>query len=118
MNTTLTPFDPAEYLDSPESIVEFLASAFETRDGAYIATAIGVAARAKGMTDVARKTGLARQNLYASLSEKGNPRLDTLIKVLSTLGLDLSIKAHGSACCSEKVQTTVKDKPSDNHRDL
>ncbi|MCH8541984.1 MAG: putative addiction module antidote protein [Alcanivorax sp.] len=97
MKTRLTAFDPAEYLDSPEAIAEFLAAAFETRDGAYIASAIGVAARAKGMTDIARETGLARQSLYAALSEKGNPRLDTLIKVLSTLGVDLSTKAHNPA---------------------
>lgn len=97
MATKLTEFDAAEYLDSSEAIAEFLAAAFETGDSAHIAHAIGVAARAKGMTDIAQETGLGRQNLYKTLSEKGNPQLDTLIKVLRTFGVDLSAKPHREA---------------------
>jgi probable addiction module antidote protein len=90
----LVPFDPAEELDTPEGIAEFLAAAFETGDSAYIVHAIGVAAKAKGMTDIAEKTGLNRQSLYRAFSEKGNPQLDTVIKVLGAFGVDLSAKLH------------------------
>ena len=89
MNEPIYDYDPADYLNSPEEIEVFLLEAFSTGDSGYIAKAIGVAARAKGMTDVARETGLSREQLYRSFSEQGNPTLKTLLVVLQALGLNL-----------------------------
>ena len=89
MNEPIYDYDPADYLNSPEEIEVFLSEAFSTGDSGYIAKAIGVAARAKGMTDVARETGLSREQLYRSFSEQGNPTLKTLLVVLQALGLNL-----------------------------
>lgn len=89
MAEPLFDYDPAEYLDSPEAIEVFLTEAFKTGDSAYIAKAIGVAAKAEGMTKVAEKSGLSREQLYRSFSEKGNPTLKTMLAVMKALGLSL-----------------------------
>jgi probable addiction module antidote protein len=83
------PFDPAEHLDTPEAVQEYLIAAFETEDAAFIADAIGVVSRAKGMTAMAHETGLARTSLYRALSAEGRPELPTIIKVMRALGLKL-----------------------------
>lgn len=84
-----TPFDAAEYLDSPEAIEAFLEDAFEGGNAAFIAHALGVVARAKGMSQLAADTGLSRQALYKALSSDGNPALDTVLKVSESLGFKL-----------------------------
>jgi probable addiction module antidote protein len=84
------PFDPAEYLGSPESIQEYLASAFESEDFATITDAIGVVAKARGMAELARETGLTRQSLYKALSPTGNPEFATILKVTHALGFRLT----------------------------
>ena len=91
MTETFTEFDPAEHLTSPEAIAEFVTDALETGDASYIAKAMGVAARAKGMTEL---TGLSREQLYRSFSEKGNPRLKTLVAVMKALGVDMIVRPH------------------------
>jgi probable addiction module antidote protein len=88
------PFDAAQYLDTPEAQAEFLAAVLATGDAAYIARSLGVLARAKGMTQIARESGLTREALYKSLSGQGDPRLSTLLGVTKALGLDLTAKAH------------------------
>ena len=85
------PFDPANYLDDDEAIEGYLREAFETGDTAFIADALGVVSRARGMTEVSKTTGLSRESLYKSLSEKGNPELGTILKVISSLGLKLTV---------------------------
>ena len=92
MALELHPFDPADHLQSEEDILYFLEAAMEGNDPAHIARALGVVARSKGMTEIARKTGLGRQGLYAALSENGNPTLETLTSVLGALGLELSVQ--------------------------
>lgn len=87
-----TQFDAAEYLDDAESQAELLADAFETGDATYIAHALGIVARARGMTAVAKEAGVTREALYKALSEKGDPRLSTLLGVTKALGLQLSAK--------------------------
>jgi len=89
------PYDPAEDLTSKEAIAVFMADAFETGDPAYIAHALGVVARSKGMSELARETGLSREQLYRSFSEKGNPTLKTMLAVMRALGVDMTAKAHG-----------------------
>lgn len=91
----LTTYDPAEELGSEEAMAVFMAAAIETNDAAYIAHALGVVARAKGMAQIAGQTGLSREQLYRSFSEQGNPTLKTMLAVLKALGLELTTRvAH------------------------
>ena len=69
-----------------------MAEAFKTNDTAYIAQALGVVARAKGMAQIAGQTGLSRKQLYRSFSEKGNPTLKTTLAVMKALGIELTAK--------------------------
>lgn len=94
MSEPLYNYDPAAALDSPEAISVFMADALETGDTAYIAKALGVVARAKGMTELARETGLSREQLYRSFSERGNPTLKTMLAVMRALGVDMTAKVH------------------------
>jgi probable addiction module antidote protein len=86
------PYDSAEFLDSPEAVAAYLEEAFETADAAFIARALGIAARARGMTDIAREAGLSRESLYRALGENGNPEFATVLKVAKALGLKLGVK--------------------------
>jgi probable addiction module antidote protein len=90
MTIKTKPFDPAVYLDSPAAIASYLEEAFEIGDPAFIADALGVVARAHGMTQVAKESGLGRESLYKALSPDGHPELATVIKVMRTLGLRLT----------------------------
>lgn len=99
MAEVFSAFDPADALDSDEAIEVFICDAFETGDAAFIATALGVVARAKGLTELAAKTGLSREQLYRSLSTNGNPTLKTTLAVMKAMGFSLGIAANpkGSA---------------------
>ena len=92
MTEKLTPFDPAQGLTSDEAIAAFMADAFESNDAGYIAHALGVVARAKGMAQIAGQTGLSREQLYRSFSENGNPTLKTTLAVMKALGIELTAK--------------------------
>ncbi|WP_426154180.1 addiction module antidote protein [Pseudomonas sp. DC3000-4b1] len=94
MSEVLYDYDPAEALDGPEAIAIFLSDAFETGDAEYIAKALGVVARAKGMTELSRETGLSREQLYRSFSPQGNPTLKTLLAVTKALGVDMTARLH------------------------
>ena len=93
----LTTYDPAEDLASEEAIATFMAEAFETNDAAYISHALGVVARAKGMTQIANQTGLSREQLYRSFSAQGNPTLRTTLAVMSALGISLTARQSSAA---------------------
>jgi len=93
MKKKLMPFDPANELNSAEAIAAFMVDAFESGDAGYIAHALGVVARAKGMAQIAGETGLSREQLYRSFSERGNPTLKTTLAVMKTLGIELTVKA-------------------------
>jgi len=97
MTEQIYDYDPAAALESEEAIAVFLADALETGDSAYVAKALGVVARAKGMAELARETGLSREQLYRSFSEQGNPTLKTLLAVTRALGVDLTTRPHESA---------------------
>jgi probable addiction module antidote protein len=88
-----TVFDAAKYLNTPEAISVYLEDIFETEDPELIAHALGVVSRAKGMTEVARKTGLSRESLYKALSAEGNPEFATIIKVMRALDLKITARA-------------------------
>ncbi len=92
MGAKTTPFDPADYLSSEADIADYLKIWMEDGTPQEIARAIGDVARSKGMSEIARKTGLGRQALYNALSENGNPTLETLTAVLDALGLQLSVQ--------------------------
>jgi probable addiction module antidote protein len=79
------PFDAAEYLDSPEMIAAYLTEAFESDDASEIAIAIGAVARAVGMSAVAEKAGLSRENLYRALGGDAKPEFGNIMKVLRAL---------------------------------
>jgi probable addiction module antidote protein len=91
----LMAFDPAEGLTSDKAIAAFMADAFASEDAGYIAHALGVVARAKGMTEIAGQTGLSREQLYRSFSAKGNPTLKTTIAVMKALGVELTARVQG-----------------------
>ena len=84
-----TPFDAAKYIIEPEDVVDLLNDAFESGHLEYITRALGVAARSKGMTKLSSETGVNRQALYSALGAGGNPTLETLLKVVSALGVRL-----------------------------
>ena len=86
-------FDAASYLDSPEAIAAYIADATEGGDAQELAHALGVVARARGMSELARDTGLPRQTLYKALSGEGNPELGTIAKVADALGYKLALIA-------------------------
>ena len=89
--TLTTPFDAARYLTSAEAQGELLSDALETGDVAYIATALGTIARARGMADVAREAGITREGLYKALSATGDPRLSTIMGVMKALNLEFRV---------------------------
>ena len=95
MTEKLTTFDPAELLTSDEAVAAFMADAFESGDAGYVAHALGVVARARGMAGIAKDTGLSREQLYRSFSERGNPTLKTTLAVMKALGIDLTAKPAG-----------------------
>ena len=92
MAKKLTTYDPAAALVNDEEIAAFMADAFETGDASYIAHALGIVARAKGMAQIARDTGLSREQLYRSFSEEGNPTLKTTLAVMKAIGIDLTAR--------------------------
>jgi len=88
-----TAYDPATDLADPDEQRTLLTDAFASGDARFIANALGVVARARGMTAVAEAAGVNRPALYKALSETGDPQLSTLIGVLKALGLKLSVEA-------------------------
>lgn len=88
-----TPYDSADYLKTAQDIAAYLEAAFEDGDAALITHALGVVARAEGMTEVARQTGLTRASLYKALSADGHPEFATVLKVVQALGLKMTVAA-------------------------
>ena len=87
----LKKFDVVDFLDSDEALVEYLNVALEENDPKYFAKALGNVARAKGVSSVSEATGPGRQSLYRALSDDGNPRIDTLFRVLEALEVKLAV---------------------------
>lgn len=94
MATKTSRFDSADYLDSDEAVNAYIEEALETNDPAFIAQALGTIARARGMSEIAKQTGLSRESLYKALSAEGNPEFGTIINVIRALGLKFSITAN------------------------
>jgi probable addiction module antidote protein len=94
--TKTRPWDVAEHLGTVEDMAAYLEAALEEGDPALIAAAMGDIARAKGITQIARETGLGRESLYKALSTEGNPEFATILKVVKALGLRLHATAAQS----------------------
>ena len=88
-----TTWDAADYLETEADIAAYLNAAFEDGDTSGIAAALGDVARAKGMTQLSKETGITRDGLYKALSPAGNPSLDTVQKVVRAFGLKLDVSA-------------------------
>ncbi len=87
------PWDASEHLKTDEDMAAYLEAAIEDGDPVVISAAIGDIARAKGMSQIARETGLGRESLYKALSPGGNPEFATILKVVRALGLKFHVEA-------------------------
>ena len=105
-------FDAAAVLDSDEAIAEYMAAAFETEDAAFIADAVGVVARARGMSDIARESGLSREQLYRSFSASGNPTLKSMLAVMKALGVKVTAEPLASATRNKTATTKKRRAPA------
>ena len=108
--TRTLPYDTAEYLENEEDMALYLEAALEDGDPRVVSAALGDIARAHGMTQIARDTGLSRESLYKALSPEGNPELATVLKVVHSLGIRLQARAIGpvSAPLAKDTHPSVK----------
>lgn len=99
MALKLRKWDSAEHLKTDDDMAAYLEACIEEAgdDAAFIAKALGNIAKARGMTQLAKDTGLGRESLYKALSGEGNPSFATILKVTHALGLDFSVKPRDSA---------------------
>ena len=88
--TKLTPFDAADYLDSEETIAEYITAALEDPNPDVFLAAVRDVARARGMTQLAKNSGLGRESLYKALTPGAKPRYDTVLKLLHALGIKIT----------------------------
>lgn len=93
----LPEFDMAEHLGSDEAVAQYLSIVLEENDPAELAHALGTIARARGMTEVARASGVTREALYKALRPTSQPRFDTIMKIINSLGLKLSVQPASHA---------------------
>jgi probable addiction module antidote protein len=96
-NIASRPYDSANYLTDDESIAAYIEDVLESGDSALVSHALGVVARAKGMAQIAREAGVSREHLYRALSSEGNPEFSTVLKVLTALGLRLSVESTNTS---------------------
>jgi len=89
-----TRWDSAEHLRNDEEVAAYVEAALEQGDPALIAHALGTVARVRGMTQIARDTGMAREALYRALSPEGNPSFSTVLRVMDALGIALTVATH------------------------
>jgi probable addiction module antidote protein len=106
METKTAPYDVAEFLESPEEMAAYLEACIQESDGdaAFIAKALGDIARAKGMSQIAREAGLSRESLYKALSGDRSPSFDTILKIISALGLQLSASVKEDAIVEDAAE--------------
>ena len=92
----LAPFVAVDYLDDEQTIAEYLTAALEDPNPDVFLTAVRDVARARGMTQLAKDSGLGRESLYKALSPGAKPRYDTVLKLVHALGIKLSASAGTS----------------------
>lgn len=91
MENNWQSWDAAEYIETTEDVIEFLNAVLELGDPVMLPEALGVVARSKGMTAIAKEVGVGRESLYKSLTRKGNPRFSTIAKILDAMGLEFQV---------------------------
>lgn len=89
----LKKFDVVDYLKTEKDIAAYLSAVLEDGDPALFVAAIGDIARAKGMTEIAKKSGVTRESLYRALKVEARPRFETVMRVVQALGMKLSVHA-------------------------
>jgi probable addiction module antidote protein len=89
---TFEKWDLADHINTKEDVTGYLEAALEENDTALLLAVIGDIARSKGMAQIAKELNLARESLYRSLSQDGNPSFNTIAKVLDNLGYQLTVK--------------------------
>ena len=89
MTKKVTPFNIAEHLETEADIQAFLNETAQQGNASDFVHALGIAARAKGMSEVAKQAGVTRASLYKSLADDGNPHFDTIFRVCNALGVQL-----------------------------
>jgi probable addiction module antidote protein len=92
MSLKTTPFDAAEHLTTPEAVAAYLNDAIASGDAEELIAALGTVARVKGMSVIARDTGLGRESLYKALSRSSNPAFATISRVIASLGLRIAVE--------------------------
>jgi probable addiction module antidote protein len=92
MKEKTTVWDMADHINTKEDAIAYLEAALEENDTAFLLSVIGDIARSKGMAQIAKELNLARESLYRSLAQDGNPSFNTVAKVLDNLGYQLSVK--------------------------
>jgi probable addiction module antidote protein len=97
MMEKLIPFDMANYLDSDEAVAEYLTQVLADGDSAELVRALGHVARARGMTQIAKDSGLGRESLYKALKPGASPRFDTINRVCAALGVRLVAQTRRAA---------------------
>ena len=93
MKEKITDFDPAAYLDSEETIAEYLTAILEENNPDLLLSALSDVARARGMAQIAKDSGLGRESLYKALAPGAKPRFETIMKVMHALGVKLTVHA-------------------------
>ncbi|MHB1758476.1 MAG: addiction module antidote protein [Leptospirillum sp.] len=93
MKEKILAFDPSEYLDSEETIAEYLTVTLEENDPDLLLVALSNVAKARGMSKIARESGLGRESLYKALTPGSKPRFETIMKVMHALGVKLTVHA-------------------------
>ena len=93
MKEKITDFDPAAYLDSAETIAEYLTAILEENDPDLLLSALSDVARARGVAQIAKNSGLGRESLYKALAPGAKPRFETIMKVMHALGVKLTVHA-------------------------
>ncbi len=109
----ISKFDAADYLKDPVTIAGYLTEAFETNGPAYICTALDTVARAKGMGDVAKATGLSRESLYKTFKETARPEFDTVRKVMRSFGVQIGRRADrgvSEGCLTSHTKQCIPNK--------
>jgi len=94
MGLEITTFDPMEHLDTVDDQIELLNDALATRDHGVVGNVLGMIAAAHGMSALSRDTSIGRSSLYKAVGAEANPTLETLLKVLHGLGIDLHAERH------------------------
>jgi probable addiction module antidote protein len=95
-------FDAGDYLDSEERQVAYITAALESGDADFVRDALGIVARARGMSGIAKNAGLNRESLYKALGENGNPGFATVMRIVRALGLTLYVRPAAARRTSKR----------------